>query len=81
MILGTDIKVSQVASEYEHLGRTPDQIVEAHAHLGLAEVHAALAYFYENRDAIRAEWRAADDLIVNVQRRFPGRLAKRHATP
>ena len=44
VIAGTDIKVSQIASEYEHQRMTPDEVVEAHPHLSLAAVHAALAW-------------------------------------
>lgn len=66
-IAGTRIKVSQVASEYEHFGRTPQEIVDPHPHLTLAAVHAALAHYYVHRDEIRAEWREADDLIAKMK--------------
>jgi uncharacterized protein (DUF433 family) len=45
VVAGTDIKVSQIASEVEHRGMTPDEVVEAHPHLSLAAIHAALAYY------------------------------------
>ncbi|MGH7321919.1 MAG: DUF433 domain-containing protein [Candidatus Rokuibacteriota bacterium] len=66
-VAGTRIKVSQVASEVEHLGMTPDEIVDAHPHLTLAGVRAALAYYDAHRDEIRAEWREADDLIATMR--------------
>ena len=62
-VRGTDIKVSQIASEYELQGMTPDQIVEAHPHLSLAAVHTALAYYYDRSDQIRREWREERALI------------------
>jgi len=74
VVSGTDIKVSQVASEYEHLGMTPDDIVAAHPHLSLADVHAALAYYYDHRDAIRREWQQAESVITALRARFPSRL-------
>jgi uncharacterized protein (DUF433 family) len=37
VLRGTDIKVSLIASEYEHLNMAPDEIVEAHPHLTLAQ--------------------------------------------
>jgi uncharacterized protein (DUF433 family) len=73
VISGTDIKVSQVAFEYEHHGMTPDEIVEAHPHLSLADVHAALTYFYDHMDAIRADWRETDRIVDELKRRFPPR--------
>jgi uncharacterized protein (DUF433 family) len=77
VVAGTDIKVSQVASEYEHLGMTPDQIVEAHPHLNLADVHAALAYYYDHRDAVSREWHEAEALVATLQARYPSRTTGR----
>jgi len=48
IIAGTRIKVSQIAIEYERMGMTPDEIVEAHPHLTLPQIHDALSYYYEN---------------------------------
>lgn len=77
MIAGTDIKVSQIASEYEHMGMSPDEIVEAHPHLGLAEVHAALAYYYDHQDVIRREWADAESLVAELRKRYPSRVPGR----
>lgn len=68
---GTDIKVSQIASESERSGMTPDEIVEAHPHLTLAQVFAALAFFHDNRARIQEEWREADALVAELQRTVP----------
>jgi uncharacterized protein (DUF433 family) len=70
-VAGTDIKVGQIAWECEYHGMTPDDIVEAHPHLTLADVHAALSYFYDHRDAIVAEWQERDRLIEAMQTEFP----------
>jgi hypothetical protein len=66
-VIGTDIKVSQIAWEHEHHGMTPDEIVEAHPHLTLADVHAALAYFYDHMDAVRGDWRETDRVIEEMK--------------
>ncbi len=55
IIRGTRIKVSQIVIEYERLGWTPDEIVQAHPHLTLAQVHDALSYYYENIDEIERQ--------------------------
>ncbi len=68
---GTDIKVSQIASESERSGMTPDEIVEAHPHLTLAQVFAALSFFHDNRARIQKEWQEAAALIAELQRTFP----------
>lgn len=51
-------------------GRTPEQIA-ADLHLTVAEVHAALSYYYANRDEIEADIRAQDaeyDRLASIHR-------------
>jgi len=43
VIAGTRMKVTQIAIEHEKLGWTADQIIDAHPHLTLAQVHDALS--------------------------------------
>lgn len=50
VIEGTRVRVLDVAIEYQYLGRTPDEIVESHPHLTLAQVHDAISYYYEHRE-------------------------------
>jgi uncharacterized protein (DUF433 family) len=81
VVTGTDIKVAQIASEHEHLGMTPDQIVEAHPHLTLADVHAALSYYYDHLEAVRADWRESERIVDDMKKRFPpGSLPRRTRT-
>lgn len=56
VVVGTDIKVSQIANEVERLGMTPDEVVEAHPHLTLADVHAALTYYFDHQAEIHRDW-------------------------
>ncbi len=80
VVRGTDIKVSQIAFEYEHHGMTPDEIVEAHPHLTLADVHAALTYFYDHMEAIRADWRETDRIVAEMKKKFPSRQSRSGAS-
>ncbi len=57
-IAGTRIKVSLIAREYEQDGLSPHQIAEAHPHLTLAQIHAALSYFYDHQAEIAEELEA-----------------------
>ncbi len=43
VIRGTRVRVVDVAIEYEYLNRSPDEIVGAHPHLKLEQVHDALS--------------------------------------
>lgn len=67
IIAGTRIKVEQIAIEYERMGMTPDEIIQAHPHLTLAQVHDALSYFYENIEQINADIRAGEDLVRKMR--------------
>jgi hypothetical protein len=42
-------------------GRSPEEIVTDFKQLSLADVHAALAYYHDHREAIEAEVRAERD--------------------
>ena len=72
-IIGTRITVSLIAREVENLRMTPDEVIAAHAHLSLAQVHAALAYFYDHREEIERNMQAADAVEAELRARFPSR--------
>jgi len=57
-IAGHRVRVSDIVIWHEHQGLTADAIVSQIPGLTLADVHAALAYYYENLDAVREEMRA-----------------------
>ncbi|MEX2139365.1 MAG: DUF433 domain-containing protein [Pirellulales bacterium] len=69
-IAGTRIKVSLIATLSERNRLTPDEIVEAYPHLTLAQVHAALAYYWEHRDEIEQEIRDEQSYVEKVERSF-----------
>jgi uncharacterized protein (DUF433 family) len=52
VIAGTRIRIVDVTIEYEYLNRAPDEIINAHPHLKLEQIHDVLSYYYENRDAL-----------------------------
>src|SRR5438067_5135741 len=51
---GHRITVEDVAIWHERMGMSTEEIVSAHPSITLSEVHAALAYYYENRQQIDA---------------------------
>lgn len=67
-IEGTRIRVLDIAIEYERLGHSPDQIAESHPGLTLAQIHAALTYYYEHMKEIDRTIRADRELAEQVQR-------------
>jgi uncharacterized protein (DUF433 family) len=51
-IAGTNIKVIEVVLDKIAYGSSPEEIHFQHPHLSLAQIHAALTYYYENQDQI-----------------------------
>jgi uncharacterized protein (DUF433 family) len=52
VIMGTRVRVVDMAIEYEYLSKSPDEIITSHPHLKLEQVHDALSYYYENREKL-----------------------------
>ena len=50
----TNIKVVEVVLDKRAYGWSPEEIHEQHADLSLAQIHAALSYYYDNQQAIDA---------------------------
>jgi uncharacterized protein (DUF433 family) len=73
---GHRIRVQDVAIEHEWQGLSPDEICREHPGLTLAQVHAALSYYYDHRAEILAEIeadrRAAEAARV-AQQDLPGK--------
>lgn len=49
-IVGTRLKIQQIVLEYERLGWSPDQTCDAHQGITLAQVHAAISYYYDHKE-------------------------------
>ena len=56
-IAGTRITVRHIIA-WTQTGWTPEMIVSEYEHLTLAQVHAALAYYYANREELDAAFEA-----------------------
>ena len=77
-IAGTGIRVWDVFVLHERQGRQPDEIVAAFPHITLADVHAALAYYWDNKDDINRQMKAADEFVEQLKAaNGPGPLAKK----
>jgi uncharacterized protein (DUF433 family) len=56
-IAGTGVSVLRIVGWYK-LGWTPEEISRRIGHISLAQVHAALAYYHANQEAMEAEMAA-----------------------
>jgi uncharacterized protein (DUF433 family) len=73
-IAGHRIKVQHIAVWHERQGKTPDEIVAEYPGLTLADVHAALTYYYDHRDRIDADIRADADCAGLLKANSPPSL-------
>jgi uncharacterized protein (DUF433 family) len=76
-IAGHRIKVQHIAAWHEQCGMSPDEIVAEHPGLSLAEVHAALAYYYDHREVIDADILVDDEFIASLKSASPRSLLLR----
>ena len=72
-IAGHRITVQNVVTWHERIGRSADEIATAYD-LTLAEVYAALAYYYDHREEIDAMIRADDTFVAELRSRTPSKL-------
>lgn len=82
-IEGTRIKVKHIALLTQH-GRSPEQIQQEITHVSLAQIHAALAYYYDHRAEIDEQLRKDDEISEELQnspeqKAFVARLRERAA--
>jgi uncharacterized protein (DUF433 family) len=75
-IAGHRIKVQHIAAWHERLGRNPDEIVAEHPGLTLADVYAALAYYYDHRDEIDADIGADVEFAERLKANSPPSLLR-----
>ena len=57
MVKGSDVKIREIA-ERHLLGDSMDELARRFGHLRLSQIHAALAYYYDNSELIDALIRA-----------------------
>lgn len=74
-IAGTRVRVQDIYVDSEVLGKSPEEIAAALPHLTLAQIHAALAYYFDHREDILDELRQDERfLAVMKERTGPGPL-------
>jgi uncharacterized protein (DUF433 family) len=71
---GHRITVEDVAIWHERMGMSPDEIASAYPSITLSDVHAALAYYYENRERIDAEILEGERFVAEMKAKAPPSL-------
>jgi uncharacterized protein (DUF433 family) len=79
-IAGTRIKVKHVFTWVERMGLTPAQVVADYPHLSMAQVHAALAYFWSHQDEIHQDIEDEEKLVAELKSKAgPSKIQERLA--
>ena len=73
-ILGSRIRVVDVMIWYEKLGMSVPEILDQYPTIMAADVHAALAYYWDHRDEIEDKIAKGDAFLEEMQRKYPGPL-------
>jgi uncharacterized protein (DUF433 family) len=76
-IAGRRIRVLDVVALHEHRGYSPDEIVNLFVGITLADVYAALAYYFDNRDEIDADFRKETEIADSLRPIFPSKLQEK----
>ena len=77
-IAGTRSRVQDIVAWFE-LGRSPDEVASAYPHITLADVHAALAYYYDHREEIDRQIAEDDEFAERFRAESLGRCPGKDA--
>ncbi len=73
-IAGHRIRVMDIVLWHNKLGWSPDEIVSQVPELTLADVYAALTYYWDHKKEIEAEIRHAEEVEAKARPRHPSKL-------
>jgi uncharacterized protein (DUF433 family) len=82
-IVGHRIRVQDIVVWHEKRGYSPDEIVDMFPGITLADVYAALTYYFDNREEIEDEFRKSDEwaewVRVNIPSKIPAELREKRS--
>ncbi len=79
-IAGTRVRVQDIVRDHELHGLTAEQIAREYPQFGRAQVHAALAFYFDHREKIQRQIREDEEFVAEAQRRVGARMS-RHGVP
>jgi hypothetical protein len=53
-----------------------EEVLMRHKHLTLAQIHAALAFYFDNKEEVDASLKEGEEAVKRLRERFPSRLKK-----
>lgn len=80
-IAGHRVRVADIVAWHERRGYSPDELVDMFPGITLADVYAALTYYFDNQQEIEDDSRNADQwaewVKANVPSKIPPELRER----
>ncbi|WP_072622654.1 DUF433 domain-containing protein [Spirulina major] len=76
-IAGHRIRVQDVVIWHEEMGLSPQAIVAEHTTITLADIYAALAYYHDHLDEIRAQMAAGEALADSLRSQLPSKVQQK----
>lgn len=76
-IAGHRIRVQDIVIWYERQSLTPNEIVHQFPSITLADIHAALAYYYDHIEEIRQHIRESDEWVTQMAAKTPSILQRK----
>jgi uncharacterized protein (DUF433 family) len=76
-IAGHRIRVMDIVVLHEKRGMTPEQIAAQYPSITLADVYAALAYYFDNREEIEADFRKDEEWARFAEANYPSILKEK----
>src|SRR5947199_306826 len=76
-IAGHRIRVMDIVVLHEKRGLTLEEIVHQYPSITLADVYAALAYYFDNREEIEADFRKDEEWARFAEANYPSLLKEK----
>jgi uncharacterized protein (DUF433 family) len=79
-IAGTRIRVQDIYVWHELQGRSADAIVSSFPQLAMADVYAALTYYWEHREEIQTQMKEETEFVEQMKDKHPSPLKQKLAS-
>src|SRR5256714_8575213 len=70
-MVGANTKVVEVVLDKMAYGWSPEEMHRQHSHLSMAQIHAALSYYYEHQDEVDADIERRDRYVEELRAQQP----------
>ena len=72
----TNTKVIEIATEHAGYGWEAEEIHAAHPHLALAQIHAALSFYYDHKSELDAQMQRQMATYDRLRSQAPGQVTR-----